>query len=361
MGGLEGGGDDPNGTRSGGRASAAHPSPIPVPVMTTLLSGVFRFAADALKFTRGGCRGWAMKWTRSCLGLVLLLVPAIASSVPATVSVFEAAVYTEPDPGSPVILLLPESTPIAVAETGVNGFRAVRLPDGRMGYIAENAISLAPAQAQPPGFPPGAPPPPPLCMPPLPPPPQGEVVRDPSSYRHVGFFMRFDLGFGYMRSTTSPDQTLFIFDTSEGPAATLAAMIGGAVRENLILGVEVWASLVESPSLRFRGNSIPSNGSFGTGDNGIGPNLTVFFMPANVYVSVTPALTWMSIGTSPNEYDTNTGFGGRFAIGKQWWTGPHWTLGVSGWFTASSNPEGGGSTARWQTYAGGLTFTTTLH
>jgi len=296
-----------------------------------------------------------MNWNRSCLGLVLLLLPTLASPVPATVSVFEAAVHTEPDPESPVILLLPENTPIAVAESGVNGFRAVQVLDGRTGYIAENAISLAPVQAQPPG------PPPPLCMPPLLPPPQGDVVRDPSFYRHVGFFMRLDLGFGYMRSTTSPDQTLFMFDTSEGPAATLAATIGGAIRENFILGMEVWTSLVDSPSLRFRGNSIPSNGSFGMGDNGIGPNLTVFFMPANVYVSVTPALTWMSIGNSPNEYDTNMGFGGRFAIGKQWWTGPHWTLGVSGWLTASSNPEGGGSTARWRTYAGGLTFTTTLH
>jgi len=55
------------------------------------------------------------------------------------------------------------------------------------------------------------------------------------------------------------------------------------------------------------------------------------------------------------------GFGTRFAIGKQWWVGPHWEIGVSSWFAFSVNREGGGSDATWSTFEGGLGFMVMLN
>ena len=305
----------------------------------------------------------------SWIAIALVALPFAASAAPATVTVFEAQVHTAPDPSSPVIYVFAEGARISVSETAANGFRKVRVPDGRIGYIEDSAISPAAVGTQPPGPPPEAPPPPPapFAVPPPPPPPPGYapyrrvMIVDPTAHRHVGFFLRLDLGFGYASSSTSASQTLFTFNSAHGFDAELAFAIGGAVKENAIVAGEFWSSWVPSPTLTFNGASIPSGYSFSTSIYGFGPNFTWFIMPENVYFSVTPSVTWMSLGDSYATYQTNTGFGARFALGKQWWTGPHWGLGISGWFTLSYNPQGGGSNATWQTFTGGMAFTSTMN
>ena len=307
----------------------------------------------------------------ACVAVALLVLPFAAFGAPARVTVFEAQVHTAPDPSSPVIYVFAEGAWISVSETAVDGFRKVRVPDGRTGYIEDSAISPAAAGTQPPGPPPGAPPPAPFAVPPPPPPPppgayayapyRRVMVVDPTARRHVGFFMRLDFGFGYASSSTSASQTLFIFNSAHGVDFDFAFAIGGAVKENAILAGEFWSSWVASPTLSLNGASVPSGYSFSTSIYGLGPNFTWYIMPANVYISVTPSVTWMSLGDAYSTYQTNTGFGARFALGKQWWTGPHWGLGISGWFTLSYNPEGGGSNATWETFTGGMAFTSTVN
>lgn len=303
----------------------------------------------------------------SWLVFVLLAVPAAASAAPARVTVFEAQVHAAPDPSSPVVHVFAENTRISVSEAATNGFRNVRLPDGSVGFIDESEIALASAAGQPPGPPPAMPPPPAPYPGPPPPPgayfpvPYGSVVLvDPSAHRHVGFYMRFDLGFGYTDSRTSESGTSFSFDAVRGPGAAIALAIGGAVKENFIVAGEFWSSWVTWPTLTSNGAPIPS-GSLSTSQYGFGPNLTWFVMPANVYLSFTPSLTWMTIGDAYNSYQTSTGLGARVALGKVWWTGPHWTLGVSAWLEGSYTPEGGGPSAKWRTLAGGVALTSTLN
>jgi len=69
-----------------------------------------------------------------------------------------------------------------------------------------------------------------------------------------------------MRSTTFADQTLFIFDRAQGPSIAIAATLGAAVRENVILGGEVWGTFVDSPSLTFKGESGPEQRAIRHGD-----------------------------------------------------------------------------------------------
>jgi hypothetical protein len=308
-----------------------------------------------------------MSLKTSWLLFVLVAVPAAASAAPARVTRFEARVHAAPDPSSPVIYSYPENASISVSETATNGFRKVRLPDGTLGYIEESAIALTGAAGQPPGLPPGMPPPPPP-YPGQPPPPGGYapvpygsvVLVDRTAFRHVGLFMRFDLGFGYSDSSTSSSRTFFSFDSLHGPGPGVAVAIGGAVKENVILAGEFWSSWVTWPTVTSNGRSIAS-GSLSTSLFGFGPNFTLFLMPGNMYLSFTPSLTWLTLGNAFSSYQTNTGFGARFALGKVWWTGPHWTLGVSAWFAPSYTPEGGGSSAKWRTLSGGIAFTSTVN
>ena len=58
---------------------------------------------------------------------------------------------------------------------------------------------------------------------------------------------------------------------------------------------------------------------------------------------------------------TRTGFGAKLAVGKVWWLGVHWGLGVAiqGFF-ASNKDNGTGSATR-TTFGGGFMFSATCN
>jgi len=302
-------------------------------------------------------------WT-SLLAFVLLALPATVPAAPATISVFEAQVHASPDRSSPVVHTFPENTRVSVSEEAVNGFRRVRLPDGKTGYVAETDLTLAavrpPAPAPPP--PPAFEPPPPPGFAPPPPPPRrptyypARVYYDPTAFRHLGFFLRLTAGLGYMGSSTS------IGDSAHGGAGEFGLALGGAVAPNMLLGAHFWGvGSLGSPDTS--GAFFPAGGgNIWVSLFGIGPSFDYYFMPQNVYVSVTPSLTWLHFSDSFfNTFDTSTGFGTRFALGKEWWVAPHVGLGLSGWFAFSFNKESGGGSPTWRTYTGGLGFSATFN
>jgi hypothetical protein len=316
------------------------------------------------------------------LAVLLLVSPAAARAAPATIAVFEAEVHAAPDAASPIVHTFPENTRVSVSEEAVNGFRKVRLPEGRIGYIEEGALRLAAArppappraeQPPPPGYgtpppppPPGygTPPPPGYGAPPPPPRPAYYPPRryyaDPTDFRHVGLFLRFDFGLGYQGSSTSASATGFSFDSAHGGAGELGIAVGGAVKENVLLAAHFWGTAVASPTVTTNGTAFSSGGDFSSSLFGIGPSLDYYFMPQNVYLSVTPSLTWLRFSDAFDSFDSSAGFGTRFALGKEWWVGRRWGLGLAGWFAFSFNKEiDGGPT--WKTYAGGLGFSGTFN
>jgi hypothetical protein len=137
--------------------------------------------------------------------------------------------------------------------------------------------------------------------------------------------------------------------------------LGGTPRENFIVAGEFWSTWAASPTSRSQGATVPSGSTFSNSLHGVGPNLTWYWMPSNTYASVTPSLTWMNFGDASGSFDSDVGFGTRLALGKEWWVGAHWGLGLAGWFTFSVNSEGSGADARWSTYEGGLAFSVTLN
>jgi hypothetical protein len=216
--------------------------------------------------------------------------------------------------------------------------------------ITAIAISLCCASfsagAQEPPPPPPDSPPPPASPPPPPvepaypaPPPQ---ARPRDQHRHVGFFLRADLGLGYLSSSESAgNETL----TISGAAGFGGLAIGGALSENNILAVHIIDAVSTNPNV-----SSSAGGSSSTSNTtvtlwGIGAEYTRYIMPANVYLSGTLALTRMTVESNGNSADTNWGVGGRLALGKEWWVSDHWGLGLAAHLTLSTNedPTAGGS------------------
>ena len=74
------------------------------------------------------------------------LVCALASpawGAPAVVKVFEAQAHEQPDVGSPVLHVFPEEAKLSVSEEATDGWRRVRLPDGRTGFVRDDQIAVA--------------------------------------------------------------------------------------------------------------------------------------------------------------------------------------------------------------------------
>ncbi len=281
------------------------------------------------------------------LGLVGL--PRLAAAEPAVVRVFEAEVHAAPDPSSPVVYVFAESSRLSVSEAATNGFRKVRLPDGAVGYVREAALSFgarAPVAepTTPPPPPPSAPPPPPVYRgPPYPPPRYRPVVFAPE--RHTGFYLHFDAGLGYQHSGTSAaDGDL----STAGAAGSFGFAFGGAIAENLILSAYLWDTFTVAPVKS--GSRVVSTSDITSSLVGVGPSLTYYFMPQNVFVSVTPSVTTLVLsdyGYYGYASETDTGFGGRVALGKEWWTGPRWGIGLVAQFSF-------GVASTWSTYGGSL-------
>ena len=105
-------------------------------------------------------------------------------------------------------------------------------------------------------------------------------------------------------------------------------------------------------------------GGTGYGLGGMGLNVTYYFMPVNVYLSASPSLTFQSSMTrfgGTTSVSSRAGFGAKLSVGKEWWVGDHWGLGVAGQFFTSWNGASGSGMGTWSTVAGGVAFSATYN
>jgi len=173
-------------------------------------------------------------------------------------------------------------------------------------------------------------------------------------HTHDGFFLRMDLGVGGMasRADVGPSEVEF-----SGGAGEFSIAVGGAVAENLILAGHLWGASTEDPAVKVDGHDIgDANGTLSL--SGLGLNVTYYLMPANVYFSVTPSLTTLSLESRGRTYDTDRGFGLHLAVGKEWWVSDNWGLGLNGQVAVSGNEDAGDT---WTTAWVGIAFSATFN
>jgi hypothetical protein len=186
----------------------------------------------------------------------------------------------------------------------------------------------------------------------------GPVARAQGRGQHQGIHAHLEVGPGGLFSgTEDEDPHLGI----GGPAGSFAISVGGSLAPNVILGGELWDMSVRNPDLHVEGDGTFDTSGASLSIVGIGPNLTVYLAPswANVYLSVTPSLTWTRADLNLATYDieTRAGLGLRFAVGKEWWIGRSpWGLGLSGHVLLSGNRETGRFDSDWGTVGAGINF-----
>jgi hypothetical protein len=141
---------------------------------------------------------------------------------------------------------------------------------------------------------------------------------------HDGFYLRLQGGPGGM-SAKNDDVDLEL----KGAGGGLNVEIGGALTENFILYGKLFGVSVPSPDVKLGGITFEDVGNdTRLGMGAVGAGVTYYFMPINLYVSGAVSATQLTLETDGERGETNAGPGFHLGVGKEWWVGSQWGLGV---------------------------------
>jgi len=179
---------------------------------------------------------------------------------------------------------------------------------------------------------------------------------------HDGFFMRLSMGGGSGKSTIEEAGNKAEL---KGGAGDMNLAFGGMVSKNLALHGTMWGWGVQDPDASitlagFGSGSGSLNGFLGM--SAIGPGVTYYVMPANVYLSGSLGVGSLS-GSDEFNGNSETGFALDATIGKEWWVGDNWGLGFAGDFTylSAKDKDIVGSSENWSVTGFGLRFSATFN
>jgi hypothetical protein len=144
---------------------------------------------------------------------------------------------------------------------------------------------------------------------------------DLTAHHHLGFYLHLDAGIGGLRASAPSGWV-----KSGLTAGRLGIAIGGALSEDFILAGRAW-----NIDRAGRGQDTTR-----VTLSGVGPELIAYFMPANIFVSIAPSFTTLSVNNS-----SYGGYGLLGGVGKEWWTSAHWGLGITGQGFVSGNSWNG--------------------
>jgi hypothetical protein len=160
-------------------------------------------------------------------------------------------------------------------------------------------------------------------------------------HRHDGFMLRLSIGLGF-GAVSGSDQVLTHDDialTGLGLHTELA--IGGALTDNLILNADLFQTTIFNPKVEVDGHDVGDakdlDEDIGVGEDtdlgGIGVGITYYIMPANVYVAGSVGIGQVFfVDGSGNRDGSDVGFAADLMVGKEWWVGLDWGIGVAGQF-----------------------------
>jgi len=154
---------------------------------------------------------------------------------------------------------------------------------------------------------------------------------------HDGFFLRLSAGAGSANSEIEVLDTDIEFSGSTGDANIA---IGAVVAPNLAIHGTLFGWAASNPDVEVEGlGSAEVDGDLTM--SAFGGGLTYYFMPVNIYISGSLGAGTLEIdGDDDFEGESDTGIVGEITLGKEWWLGGSWGLGVAGVFGFHSIPDG---------------------
>jgi hypothetical protein len=144
----------------------------------------------------------------------------------------------------------------------------------------------------------------------------------PGRFEHDGFFLRLNIG-PSVANVTRPDYRW------SGLGLDMGVSIGGSIIENLALHADFNTTLLPNPTERTMGRKHEFNADIVFESMGIGA--TYYIMPVNIFVTASGGIGVLAFEDDYGDSkDTGAGLALGGMIGKEWWVGTDWGLGLAG-------------------------------
>jgi hypothetical protein len=170
---------------------------------------------------------------------------------------------------------------------------------------------------------------------------------NPDHHRHDGFFLSISPGVAGGGAVFSEDLGSAEEVTFSGPGGMLDFKIGGAVAENFILSFDIIGRNIRGPDIKTENGTFETDEDIILNDGTVGLGMTYYFGPSNVFFSGTLGLGRLTLYNAPfdDRIDSEAGLSLHAKIGKEWWVGPNWGLGIAGGygFVGAKDPADNGA------------------
>jgi len=177
----------------------------------------------------------------------------------------------------------------------------------------------------------------------------------PPAQTHDGFYARIHAGAGYLAAHNGPLEVT-------GAQVALGVAVGAVVLPNLALFADLVFHVAIDPTIRNNGMTMAVSGSSFENDS-FGAGATYYLEPLNLYGSA--SINGSSVQLY-NRYDSQlagsrTGLGFQVMVGKEWWAGREWGLGVAGELSAAWMTDDAAAGLRWRALTYSLVFSATYN
>lgn len=164
--------------------------------------------------------------------------------------------------------------------------------------------------------------------------PATPALSSPNSH-DGGFFLRLSAGAGIASTELSEGGDEFKID---GPSGDLNLAVGAVVVPNLAIHATLFGWFMSEPDAEFNGEKGTLEEDVGL--SAIGAGITYYIDPANVYLSSSVGAGELSVEGDNFTITTDKGIVVDITVGKEWWVGQSWGIGVAGAAVLHSIPDG---------------------
>src|SRR5262245_38900549 len=173
---------------------------------------------------------------------------------------------------------------------------------------------------------------------------------------HDGLFLRLSGGVAFANTSIEANNGDEFEVGDMGGHGNFA--IGGTIGNNLILHGTLWGWDISDVDLEVNEQEVNTNADVSLG--AVGGGLTYYFEPSNIYLSGSIGVGQLSFGDSGGLEDSDTGLAADVLLGKEWWVGNSWGLGIAGDINYHSMPQDGVDD-NWNGLSLGVLFSATLN
>ena len=177
-------------------------------------------------------------------------------------------------------------------------------------------------------------------------------------HTHDGFYLRLQAGVGGTRANQRRDLTL------KGGSGAVNVEIGGALARNFILYGKLFGTGTPGPDFEVGDVTLENedddvNLSFG----GFGVGATYYFMPVNLYVSARHLRHQHQPHPRRGRAAAAASVGGglHLGVGKEWWVGDQWGLGVGAELALTRADSDDETSGDWEAGSIALFFSATFN